>query len=114
MAVDYVGPRGNRIYAALVLQLDRVANVGKFAVLQGLDRMLNAPEPNLKDEKAVLLGESLQFANKVVRKVLEHVHVRLEHADVGADGVGQREKVSSLGQVGRDGEIGFFGFHQLE
>jgi len=68
--IDNVRPGRDLVHTAVVLQFDRVANVGKLAVL--------------KDHKVVLGRELAQLLRHLGRKVLQNVNVRLMISSVNS------------------------------
>lgn len=70
-AVDDVGPFRDTEGTAVVLLLDRVADVNELAVLE--------------DEKVVLLRESLKSLNGLVAEIREDIDVGFDHGNVGTE-----------------------------
>lgn len=62
--VGDVRPAGDLVNAAAVLQMNRIANVGKLAVL--------------KDDEIVFVGEARKLGRQRRSKVIHNVNVRLQ------------------------------------
>lgn len=92
MRVGQVSPGANFVDTTSVLELHGVANVGELSVLE--------------KDKVVLGGELGQLGRERGIEVFKNIDVRLEHADFGAQFVGQTQKLGAGRHVGSNTEIG--------
>mmetsp|Transcript_11067 Transcript_11067/g.29716 ORF Transcript_11067/g.29716 Transcript_11067/m.29716 type:complete len:289 (+) Transcript_11067:773-1639(+) len=98
--VDDVGPRGDGVHASGRLRDNRVANIGKLAVL--------------KQQKLVLVRKRAQLRATARCPAAHRVGVRLETADLRADRICKREQLRHRRHIGGHAQIAALRAHDFQ